>query len=304
MLKATHLCSLKSIEQEARGPSSLSLGSSADLNQKELSRPDAPEEKKDWRRIAPEPESGRRWREEERETGLLGRRDRRKMDRRVDNAPGKETTDSRSSPAVDRWTDVNNRSSGHEARRDGKWSLRWGPDDKEKDARVEKKAELEKDESQSESQSFVPSSRSTPDLDSRDKWRPRHRMEGNSSASGAYRAGAAPGFGHEKGRHEGPNVGFTVGRGRSSVSVGAAHYENGGNVPGKPSRNGETFFYPRGKLLDIYRQRKQELSLAPMPDNLEMVPPLTQSSVGEPLAFVVPEAEEEVTVGIISHFNL
>ncbi|PIN18426.1 GYF domain containing protein [Handroanthus impetiginosus] len=296
---------------ETRGPSSLSLGNSADLNQKEVWRTDAPasaEEKKDWRRNASEPDSGRRWREEERETGLLGRRDRRKMDRRIDNVPGRETTDNRSLPSTERWVDVSNRNSGHEARRDNKWSLRWGPDDKEKDARVEKKADVEKEETQSESQSSVSHSRSVPerDSDSRDKWRPRHRMEGNLGGSVPYRA--APGFGLERGRVEGSNVGFTVGRGRSSVSIvrpgsagpiGASQYDKNGNVPGKPSLFTETFVYPRAKLLDIYRKQKLDSSLAHMPDNLEEVPSITVSDAVEPLAFVAPDAEQEAILNDI-----
>ncbi|KAL0364357.1 UNVERIFIED_CONTAM: hypothetical protein Sangu_0533300 [Sesamum angustifolium] len=229
-------------KMDTRGPSSLSLGSSADLNQKEVWRSDTPEDKKDWRRIAPEPDSGRRWREEERETGLLGRRDRKKMDRRVDNAPGRET-ENRSLPAADRWHDV-------------------GPDDKEKDARVEKRTDVEKEESQGESQTYASNSRSFPEResDTRDKWRPRHRMEGNTGGSGSYRA--APGFGLERGRIEGSNVGFTVGRGRSSVSIlrppsagpiGTTPYDRSENVPGKPNLSTGTFVYPRAKLLDIYR---------------------------------------------------
>ncbi|XP_020551307.1 LOW QUALITY PROTEIN: uncharacterized protein LOC105168683 [Sesamum indicum] len=291
--------------QETRGPSSLSLGSSADLNQKEVWRSEATEDKKDWRRIAPEPDSGRRWREEERETGILGRRDRRKMDRRVDNAPGRETTENRSLPATDRWHDVSSRNSGHETRRD-KWSLRWGPDDKEKDARVEKRTDVEKEESQGESQSFVSNSRSVPerDSDSRDKWRPRHRMEGNSGGLG-FRA--APGFGLERGRVEGSNTGFTVGRGRSSVSlvrppsvvpIGVAQYDKSENVPGKPLSVG-TFVYPRAKLLDIYRKQRLDSSLARMPDNWEEVPPITQLDAIEPFAFVAPDAEQEAILNDI-----
>ncbi|KAL2253795.1 UNVERIFIED_CONTAM: Protein ESSENTIAL FOR POTEXVIRUS ACCUMULATION 1 [Sesamum indicum] len=290
---------------ETRGPSSLSLGSSADLNQKEVWRSEATEDKKDWRRIAPEPDSGRRWREEERETGILGRRDRRKMDRRVDNAPGRETTENRSLPATDRWHDVSSRNSGHETRRD-KWSLRWGPDDKEKDARVEKRTDVEKEESQGESQSFVSNSRSVPerDSDSRDKWRPRHRMEGNSGGLG-FRA--APGFGLERGRVEGSNTGFTVGRGRSSVSlvrppsvvpIGVAQYDKSENVPGKPLSVG-TFVYPRAKLLDIYRKQRLDSSLARMPDNWEEVPPITQLDAIEPFAFVAPDAEQEAILNDI-----
>ncbi|KAL3818717.1 hypothetical protein ACJIZ3_004622 [Penstemon smallii] len=272
------------------------------MHQKEVWRSDVPEDKKDWRRIAPEPDSGRRWREEERETGLLGRRDRRKMDRRVENASGREATDNRSLVATDKRHDASGRIPGHETR----WSLRWGHDDKEKDPRLEKKADLEKEESQSESQPFGSHSRSIPDSDSRDKWRPRHRMEGNPSGSGSYRA--APGFGSEKGRVDGSNVGFTVGRGRSSVSIvrppsagliGAAQFDNGGNVPGKPNALVETFVYPRGKLLDIYRRQKLDSSLAHIPDNLEEVFPVTQLNVVEPLSFVAPDAEEEAILNDI-----
>ncbi|KAL8535063.1 hypothetical protein ACS0TY_010908 [Phlomoides rotata] len=288
---------------ENRGPSSLSLGSSADLSQKEVWRPDAPEDKKDWRRTAPESDNGRRWREEERETGLLGRRDRRKVDRRADNAPGRETTDNRSLPATDRWHDVSSRNSGHETRRDSKWSLRWGPDDKEKDPRVEKRADGEKEESQVGSQSFVSNSRAVPerDSDSRDKWRPRHRLEGNPAGSGNR---AAPGFGLDRGRVEGSNVGFTVGRGRSGASIGrppsatpigAAQYDRSGNS----NFSVETFVYPRGKLLDIYRKQKLESSLALLPDNLEEVPPITQLDAVEPLAFEAPDAEQEAILNDI-----
>ncbi|KAL6529109.1 hypothetical protein OROHE_014853 [Orobanche hederae] len=293
--------------ETTRGPSSLSLGSSADVNQKEVWRADAPEEKKDWRKVAPEPDSGRRWREEERETGLLGRRDRRKMDRRVDNAPNRESTDNRSVPATDRWHDVSGRNSGHETRRDSKWSLRWGPDDKEKETRGERRTEMEKEESQTESQSCISNNRSVPerDLDSRDKWRPRHRMDGNPGGSG-YRV--APGFGIEKGRVEGSNVGFTVGRGRSSVSIvkfpstgqiGAPEYNKSGNVLGKPSISVEKFVYPRGKLLDIYRKQTLDSSLAHMPGNLEEVPPITQLDAVEPLAFVAPDDEQEAILSDI-----
>ncbi|KAL7135159.1 hypothetical protein ABFS83_11G074100 [Erythranthe nasuta] len=297
-------------KMDTRGPSSLSLGSSADLNQKEVWRGDAAEEKKDWKRVASEPDNGRRWREEERETGLLGRRDRRKSERRVDNAPVRETTDNRSLPAADRWLDASNRNSGHETRRDSKWSVRWGPDDKEKDARVEKRTDVEKEESLGESQSVVSNSRSVAerDSDTRDKWRPRHRMEANPGGPVSYRA--APGFGPERGRAEGSNVGFTVGRGRSSVSavrppsagpgpIGAAQYDKSGDTLGKPSLSVERFVYPRGKLLDIYRKQKLDSSLAHMPDNLEEVPPITQLDVVEPLAFVVPDAEQEATLNDI-----
>ncbi|GER37022.1 GYF domain-containing protein [Striga asiatica] len=292
---------------ETRGPSTLSLGSSADVNQNEVWRADATEERKDWRKVAPEPEGVRRWREEERETGLLGRRDRRKMERRVENAPAREQTDNRSMPAAERWHDASGRNSGNETKRDSKWSLRWGPDDKEKDTRLERKVETEKEESLTETQPFVSSNRSVPerDSDSRDKWRPRHRMDGNPGGSG-YRV--APGFGNEKGRVEGSNVGFAVGRGRSSVSIvrstsagpiGSPEYEKIGNVLGKPALLVGTFVYPRGKLLDVYRKQKLDSSLAHIPEHLEKVSPITQLEAVEPLAFVAPDAEQKAILNDI-----
>ncbi|XP_073035777.1 uncharacterized protein [Primulina eburnea] len=293
------------LKMETRGANTLTLGQPVDLNQKDAWRPDAPEEKKDWIRIAPEPDSGGRWREEERETGLLGRRDRRKMERRVDNASGREISDNRALPAIDRWHDVSGRITVHEARHDGKWSSRWGPDEKEKDAKVDKRTNVKKEESQIDSQSVVSHARSIPERDSesRDKWRPRHRMEGIPGGSSSFRS--APGFGLERGRVEGSTVGFAVGRGRASAAaarppsvgiIGAAHYDETGIVSGKHSLSMGTYRYPRAKLLDIYRRLNVEDYLDNIPDNLEEVNHVTQLAAVEPLAFVAPTEEEEAIV--------
>ncbi|KAL1808805.1 protein ESSENTIAL FOR POTEXVIRUS ACCUMULATION 1 isoform X1 [Daucus carota subsp. sativus] len=294
-------------KMEMRAPSTLSLGNSADANQKEAWRPEGADEKKDWRRIPTDADSGRRWREEERETGLLGRRDRRKTDRRVENAPGRESPDNRTVPAADRWHDVNNRGASHEAKRDGKWSSRWGPDDKEKEARTEKRADAEKEDVHGDNQMNVNNNRavSERDADARDKWRPRHRMEGNSSGPGSYRA--APGFGPERGRVEGSNVGFAVGRGRASAVVrppssgpiGDADFDKERSVPGKLSFSREAYCYPRAKLLDIYRRHQHDPSFATMPDSLEEIPSVTQLTTVDPLAFVAPSIEEEAIVADI-----
>lgn len=263
------------------------------MNQKENWRADSVEDKKDWRKITTEADSGRRWREEERETGLLHRRGLRKPDRRADNTPGRETTENRPLPTTDRWHDVGNRNSGHEARRDNKWSSRWGPDEKDKEARTEKKMDVEKEDPPNESQSFVVASRSASEResDSRDKWRPRHRMEGVSGGAGSYRA--APGFGPERGRIEGSNTGFVVGRGRSSGGISRPTSAEG--FPGKQLSLGNTFCFPRGKLLDIYRRQKLNPLFANLPDKIEEIPPITQVSLIEPLAFVTPDHDEEVS---------
>ncbi|GAV71324.1 GYF domain-containing protein [Cephalotus follicularis] len=296
-------------KMDSRVPPSASLGNATDPSQKEGWRLDGTEDKKDWRRIATESESSRRWREEERETGLLGgRRDRRKPERSISM---RETTDGRTLPSSDRRHDGNVRGAGHEARRDSKWSSRWGPEDKEKESRSERRTEVEKEkeDAHNDNQSILGSNRSASEreTESRDKWRPRHRMEAYSSSSASYRA--APGFGIERGRAEGSNPGFTVGRGRSNAN---GRYSSGGpigstishktaNVPGKPSVLVETFRYPRGKLLDIYRRQKLDPSFAAnaIPAEMEESPFTTQVGWVEPLAFVAPGDEEEAILNDI-----
>ncbi|KAA0039835.1 putative PERQ amino acid-rich with GYF domain-containing protein 1 [Cucumis melo var. makuwa] len=317
--------------KEVRAPTPVSLANSTDLNQKEGWRPDGSEDKKDWRKSTSENESGRRWREEERETGLLSGR-RRKTERRMDNMSTKETLEGRVLPNSDRWHDGrtsghdsrtsghdsrtsghDNRTSGHDsrtsshdARRDNKWTLRWGPDDKEKESRMDKRSDADKEDVRSDSQS-VSSNRpaSERESESRDKWRPRHRMESHSAGATSFRA--APGFSLERGRGDGgSNLGFTIGRGRgntigrsSTGLIGVPHLDKIENVPGKPRYSSHAFCYPRGKLLDIYRRQKSDPSFSDMPDDMEELQPLTQPSVVEPLAFVSPDAEEESTLGDI-----
>ncbi|KAM7269687.1 hypothetical protein ACFE04_025184 [Oxalis oulophora] len=272
-----------------------------DPSQKEGWRLDGTDDKKDWRRIATENEGSRRWREEERETGLLTGRNRRKTER---NVPVREATENRTLPSSDRWHDAN-------ARRDNKWSSRWGPDDKEKEGRTEKKPEVDKEkekdkdkeDAHNDNQNTIANNRSASEkeTESRDnKWRPRHRMEVHASS---YRA--APGFGAERGRVEGSNLGFTLGRGRSNAlgrSAGPAGSLLSGKsdgVPGKPSFSSETFCYPRGKLLDIYRRQKLDPSFGFMSAEMVEAPSITKSDVVEPLAVVTPDAEEHATLNDI-----
>ncbi|VVA92403.1 unnamed protein product [Arabis nemorensis] len=293
---------------DVRSPTPLPTGNPSDSNLKDAWRLDAPEDKKDWKKIVPDNETSRRWREEERETGLLSARkgDRRKAERRIDNVSSRETGDSKNIASSDRWHDANTRVAVHESRRDSKWSSRWGPDDKEKETRCEKlDNNKDKEEPQTESQAVVSSVRATSERDSdpRDKWRPRHRME--SQAGGATSFRAAPGFGLDRGRSEGPNLGFTVGRGRASAIGrgssttlnGAAAYEllTNESIPGKQSPSVSMFRYPRGKLLDMYRKQKLHSSLGRIPTEMEEVASITQVALIEPLAFIIPDAEEEAS---------
>lgn len=286
--------------------------------QKDGWRLEGSQDKKDWRRNAVDTEGNRRWREEERETTVVGRRDRRKeaesvneyrkSERRSENVSNRETTESRA-PLLssDRWHDVGGRSSAHESRRDSKWSSRWGPEDKEKDSRPEKKVDADKEDGEKQA-SFVAVSRAERDVDSRDKWRPRHRQESHSTVSSVYRA--APGFGLEKGRVE-VSTGFAPGRGRSSLPGGISGYKTpsgpigAGSLDrsllgaGKFASSANTFCYPRGKLLDIYRKHRLHPSFDSVPSGFEEVSVITQASSVEPLAFCAPDAEEEVLISFI-----
>ncbi|KAF3786297.1 hypothetical protein EJ110_NYTH22901 [Nymphaea thermarum] len=280
--------------------------------QKEAWRLDNSQDKKDWRRNIAEIESGRRWREEERETAALTRRERRKegdskTDRRIENASTREGTDGRPLPSSDRWYDVNARYSGHETRRDSKWSSRWGPEEREKETRSEKKMEFDKDEPSNEKQSLLGNNRER-ETDSRDKWRPRHRLELHSTSSNVNRA--APGFGLEKARSDGTNVGFAPGRGRSqssgsqqlaglsvSAPIGAPLLDASEARQGKFGLSAKSFRYPRGKLLDIYRKRDIFATADTVSNGVrEEVPQITEANPMEPLAFVSPDADEEAVL--------
>ncbi|KAJ7971735.1 GYF domain protein [Quillaja saponaria] len=285
---------------DTRVPGSFSQGNATDTILKDSWRLDGSQDKKDWRRTAPEVDISRRWREEERETNLLGRRDRRKDDRRAEGISTSETR----ALSSDRWHD--SRGSGHETRRDNKWSSRWGPEDKEKDSRTEKRNDVDKEDSHVDRQSSGGSNRASSerDPDSRDKWRPRHRMEGQAGVVATYRT--APGFGLDRGRTEGANVRFSPGRGRANVSGnlqigrpplactnGPVILNSNRSILGKSSLGLDFYCYPRGKLLDIYRKIKIDQILDTMPDGVDRASTITQLGSLEPLAVVAPAAEEE-----------
>ncbi|OIW02954.1 hypothetical protein TanjilG_13591 [Lupinus angustifolius] len=296
---------------DAKTPTNPAGLNSTDPLLKDNWRLEGSQDKKDWRKNAPDVDINRRWREEERDTSLLGRRDRRKDDRRTDIT---STSENRSLPS-DRWHE--SRGSGHDSRRENKWSSRWGPDDKEKDSRSEKKNDIEKEDGHTEKQSSSVSNRagSDRDPDSRDKWRPRHRLEAQAAGVATYRA--APGFGQEKGRAEGPNVGFSPGRGRANIngnlqigrpplgsSVGSAFVDKNKAILGKSSLGVGSYYYPRGKLLDIYRKQKVDPTFESMPSGMEHTSPVTQHGSIEPLAFVAPAAEEEAILEDICKGNI
>ncbi|KAJ1704050.1 hypothetical protein LUZ63_003829 [Rhynchospora breviuscula] len=261
--------------------------------------PEVPQEnKRERRRSMLETEnsqSTRRWREEERETGLLGRRGDR---------PKKESDPPARNPNPGNPT---------------KWSSRWGPDDhrdKERETQIRQDKKpvdvLEKEQHEANPN---PSSNPTTEkfatrplaeTDSRDKWRPRHRQEGPVAT---YRV--APGFGSERGgaarQEPTTNVGFAAGRGRSSSSLGrvgpigaSPMSRGGGDNVGKIS-----FRYPRARLLDIYRKNRfVKGNNEDAHVGFEAVPSVTLPSEVSPLAFLEPDNEEKVTLEEIYKGNL
>ncbi|KAK8710318.1 hypothetical protein V6N13_145648 [Hibiscus sabdariffa] len=276
---------------------------SGDTNPKDNWRLDGFQDKKDWRRTAPDLEISRRWREEERETSLLGRRDRRKDDRRADISSTRDVPENRTLASSERWHDVSSRNSSHESRRDNKWSSRWGPEDKEKDSRTEKRTDTDKEDAPTEKQALLGGGRlaSERENDARDKWRPRHRLEIHAGGSASYHS--APGFGSERGRVEGSNVGF-AGRGRSSANgslqIGRPKSASViGSLPLDKIRTFNAYCYPRGKLLDIYRRQKTAPNFDILHDEMDHLLPIMQKETVEPLAFVAPDAEEEAVLGDI-----
>ena len=286
---------------------SLPHGSSFEPAEREVRMLEGTIDRKERRRNVFDADNSLRWLEEERETSLLGRRERkkeverdvdnRKIDRRSDNVSARDNTDSRAPPTSERWNDGSTRL-GNEGRRDGKWSTRWGPDDKEKESRSEKKVDSEKDETHAEKQTFT--GRLLSESDSRDKWRPRHRQESHSVGTATYRA--APGFGSEKGRVKDSNVGFAPGRGRGNPNSVTSFSRSSSAGPigapavhGMSAKSAVSFRYPRGKLLDIYRQKNMMSSFDDAKP--EEIPPITLSTSAKPLAFVAPDTVEEVVPG-------
>ncbi|TYI54394.1 hypothetical protein E1A91_D11G071300v1, partial [Gossypium mustelinum] len=197
----------------------------------------------------------RHWRERERETSLLGRRDRRK-----------EPSPDISSTMDERHQDVSNRSSGMDL--EGQQvGLRDGVLKTKKDSRNEKRTDAKrKMPLLTNSTCRWGGTASERENDSRDKWRPRHRLEVHAGGSASYRS--APGFGLEGDEWRDQMWVFAAGRGR-------------------PNSNAS---------LQIGRPQPAVIGALPM-DHLSTV---TQKEICcVPLAFVPPDAEEEAVLGEI-----
>ncbi|KAH9329430.1 hypothetical protein KI387_001538 [Taxus chinensis] len=281
--------------KEPRIPNSSAQSGSSDATLKEHWRGDGSLDKKDWRRTASvESDGGRRWREEERENSAVARRDRRKdgdretemwkNDRRSENSSVREAAESKNLISSDRWQDSGSR--------DKKWSTVWGPEDNEKDARREKRGDADKEDGHDRQASFS-SSRLATDRESEKvpAWKPRFRLENTRDNSRKNSAG-------------GRGSGFAFGRGRSNGSA----INLLGNLPGKAPIGAsivtDGFCYPRGKLLDIYRDLKVFSPSLAIPDGFVEVFGITSSDHVEPSAFIPPEAEEQAMLDHIRKGNI
>ncbi|XP_019058162.1 PREDICTED: uncharacterized protein LOC104814161 [Tarenaya hassleriana] len=254
-------------------------------------------------------ESGRhdRWHDEERDALPSVRKDRwRNGDRefgddrkdRWDNVGTRSFGDSRRGPS-DRWTDLGSRDAGTDQRREKKWNLRWGPDDKETEITRNRW-----DESGNDGESLHEKGMSLPSGHGKERegdryrpWRPsqsRGRLEPLQSAPNKQ----VPVFSYNRGRGENAPT-FSAGRGRlNTVGSFFSSASTQSHPPGVPSDKRESGYaepshlrYSRMKLLDVYRMADIESYEKFLDDFIEM-PSLTCGKPSEPLALCAPDSEE------------
>ncbi|XAR61778.1 hypothetical protein NMG60_11016293 [Bertholletia excelsa] len=263
-------------------------------------------------------DSGRRdrWLDEERDTNSSVRRDRwregdkefgdpRKVDRWVDNASAKHFGEARRAPS-DRWTDLNNRETNYDQRRESKWNTRWGPDSKDADGLRDKWIDSSRD-------ADMPIDKHLKDEREGDHFRPwrsnaqhRGRVEPpHNQTSTPIKQGSTFSFG--RGRGENTLSTFSHGRGRIGTSGPSGPSGNLVNIApihsqcfGAISEKGEIghgehspLRYSRTRLLDAYRMADMK-SCEKVLNGLVPVPSLTQEEPLEPLAFCAPTSDELV----------
>ncbi|KAI5082783.1 hypothetical protein GOP47_0002526 [Adiantum capillus-veneris] len=302
-------------------PVSASNGNNNDSVSKERWRPDSSrdgDKRRDWwRTLATEGDGSagnrrERWREDERESSLLGRRDRwkeggdtteKRADRWAENSSA--AAESRRTPLSERRSDSASRETNYETRRDSKWNTRWGPEDKDKETRRDKRLDFEKEGEGHRDKQHPSSNRNENDREAdasaRDRWRP-HSITARSKGEippplSSTPPKAAPGFGIGRGRGDTTSAGFAIGRGRAGINPVHGTFSSIGSPPGvERGDGGSGFRYPRAKLLDIYRKCSVSFSDKKYPEGFIEVPQLTQADPFEPLAFFTPDMDEEAVL--------
>ncbi|KAA8528636.1 hypothetical protein F0562_035991 [Nyssa sinensis] len=272
-------------------------------------------------------DSGRRdrWRDEERDTNSSIRRDRwrdgdkelgdtRKVDRWMDNTSARHFGEARRAPS-ERWTDLSNKETNYDQRRESKWNTRWGPDDKETDGLREKWIDSNRDADMPLDKGLSHLTHHGKDEREGDHYRP---WRSNSSLN---RGRAEPShhqtltqskqvstFAYGRGRGENSLPTFSHGRGRvgsggSSVNSTPIHSQSIETVSEKgESGHGEPspLRYSRTKLLDVCRMTDMR-SCQKLLGGVLQVPSLTHEEPLEPLAFCAPAPDELVILkGIVN----
>ncbi|KAI8015691.1 GRB10-interacting GYF protein 2 [Camellia lanceoleosa] len=278
---------------------------------------ETPKKKDVFRPTVLDMDSGRRdrWRDEERDTNLAVRRDRwregdkelgdsRKVDRWVDNSSARNFGETRRT-VPERWTDLSNKETNYDQRRESKWNTRWGPDNKETDSLRDKRIDSNRDADMPLDKGLSQLTQHAKDEKEGDHyrpWRPNSHNRGRaepSHHSTPSKQGST--FLHSRGR--GDNALQTLSHGRERVgpsgsSLNSAHIhsqsfvtvsEKGEIGHGEPS----PLRYSRTKMLDVYRMTDMR-SCRKILDGVVPVPSLTLEEPVEPLAFYAPTPDELV----------
>ncbi|KAH7286079.1 hypothetical protein KP509_33G057600 [Ceratopteris richardii] len=145
------------------------------------------------------------------------------------------------------------------------------------------------------------------DSTSRDRWRPPSlaaRGKGEVPSLGSTPPKYGTGLVIGRGQNENPAVGFTAGRGRATLSgTGMLVASRSSSIGSSPfvhnSEGGQVYYYPRAKLLDIYRKSSVFSTFNEVPEDFIESPQLTVAEPLVPLAFTAPDEEEEAILGRI-----
>ncbi|KAL6647808.1 hypothetical protein ACP70R_015245 [Stipagrostis hirtigluma subsp. patula] len=262
-----------------------------------------------WRDDEREPNSTHRWsrwRETDKEHG-----DTRKVERWSDD-PSKYSGDGRRAPQ-ERWGDSNNKEGNYDQRRENKWSIRWGSNEKESENWRDRWGDSGKEGDASREKSFSHYTAYGKDGNIHEKdaerddsisrsWKssyPMGRGRGDSShypSQTPQKSSAMYGYG--RGKPDNDMANFSSSRvkqsGTGAMSSGSSrpfHLGLLSDRPGGASGDRSAFRYSRMKLLDIYRTSNVTDFKIPV-DCFEEVSVFMQEDALEPLALSAPVAEE------------
>ncbi|KAM0848861.1 hypothetical protein ACQ4PT_054077 [Festuca glaucescens] len=274
-----------------------------------------------WRDDEREPNSGprrTRWRETDKEHG-----DTRKVEKWSDDS-SKFSVDGHRAPQ-ERWGDSNNKEGNFDQRREGKWSTRWGANDKESENWRDRWGDSGKEGDASRDKGFSQFVTHGKDGNNHEKdterddnisrsWKSSHpvgRGQGDSSyhPSQTSRKPSSM-YGYGRGKPDNEISAFPSSRGKFTPSTGSTNIGSTGSSrpfhlgllsdrPGGASGDRTAFRYSRMKLLDIYRTTSHVTDFKMPSDVCEEVSAFLQEEMLEPLALFAPTAEEAAVLKAI-----